>query len=172
MNTELQCQEVFMQDIVRIDLMPTSELAVAIPSNVGNLTQVSATLANNVAITDARLKAKSLLSLNLTGDDTVDAEMQNTISHKVSEKRETAGVIRTHTLQVPIEAGFEEIREKEAPLLEQDFYILLKDISGTRYLAYSLPGSCKFAVDDQKGQTSAMTVKATVESLSGFIKIQ
>ena len=161
-----------MQDIVRIDLMPTNELVVAIPSNVSNLTQVSVTLANNVAITDARLKAKSLLSLNLTGDDTVDAEMQPAISHKVSEKRETAGVVRTHTLQVQIEAGFEEIRSKEEPLLEQDFYILLKDISDIRYLVYSLTGSCKFAIDDQKGQTSVMTLKATVESLSGFIKIQ
>lgn len=171
MNTELQCQEVFMQEIVRIDFMPTNELVVSIPSGVPNLTQASVTLANSVAITDDGLKDKSFLSLNLTGDSTVDAEMQPSLTHKVTEKRETAGVVRTHTLQVPIEAGFEAVREKESPLLDQDFYILLKDMEDNRYLVYSLPGSCKFAFDDQKGQTSTMTLKVTVESLSGLIKI-
>lgn len=125
---ENQCQELFMRDIVRIDFMPPEELKVGVPFNVPNITEVSVSMINNDSLTNARLMAKSLLSLSLSGDDTVDAEIQS-VSNKESEKRETQGVMRTHTLQIPIESGFDTIRAKEPSLLERDFCLVLKDAS-------------------------------------------
>lgn len=167
---ENQCQELFMRDIVRIDFMPQEELKVGVPFNVPNITEVSVSMINNDSLTDARLKAKSLLSLSLSGDDTVDAEMQS-VSNKESEKRETQGVMRTHTLQIPIESGFDTIRAKEPSLLERDFCLVLKDAGENRYLIYSIPGGSLFATEAQEGQSASMTVKATIQSYSGIIKI-
>lgn len=135
---ENQCQELFMRDIVRIDFMPPEELKVGVPFNVPNITEVSVSMINNDSLTNARLMAKSLLSLSLSGDDTVDAEIQS-VSNKESEKRETQGVMRTHTLQIPIESGFDTIRAKEPSLLERDFCLVLKDAGENRYLIYSIP---------------------------------
>lgn len=167
---ENQCQELFMRDIVRIDFMPQEELKVGVPFNVPNITEVSVSMINNDSLTDARLKAKSLLSLSLSGDDTVDAEMQS-VSNKESEKREKQGVMRTHTLQIPIESGFDTIRAKEPSLLEKDFCLVLKDAGENRYLIYSIPGGSLFATEAQEGQSASMTVKATIQSYSGIIKI-
>jgi hypothetical protein len=167
---ENQCQELFMRDIVRIDFMPPEELKVGVPFNVPNITQVSVSMINNDSLTDARLKAKSLLSLSLSGDDTVDAEMQS-VSNKESEKRETQGVMRTHTLQIPIESGFDTIRAKKPSLLERDFCLVLKDAGENRYLIYSIPGGSLFATEAQEGQGASMTVKATIQSYSDIIKI-
>lgn len=159
-----------MRDIVRIDFMPQEELKVGVPFNVPNITEVSVSMINNDSLTDARLKAKSLLSLSLSGDDTVDAEMQS-VSNKESEKREKQGVMRTHTLQIPIESGFDTIRAKEPSLLEKDFCLVLKDAGENRYLIYSIPGGSLFATEAQEGQSASMTVKATIQSYSGIIKI-
>lgn len=167
---ENQCQELFMRDIVRIDFMPQEELKVGVPFNVPNITEVSVSMINNDSLTNARLMAKSLLSLSLSGDDTVDAEMQS-VSNKESEKRETQGVMRTHTLQIPIESGFDTIRAKEPSLLERDFCLVLKDAGENRYLIYSIPGGSLFATEAQEGQSTSMTVKATIQSYSGIIKI-
>lgn len=167
---ENQCQELFMRDIVRIDFMPQEELKVGVPFNVPNITEVSVSMINNDSLTNARLMAKSLLSLSLSGDDTVDAEMQS-VSNKESEKRETQGVMRTHTLQIPIESGFDTIRAKEPSLLERDFCLVLKDAGENRYLIYSIPGGSQFATEAQEGQSTSMTVKATIQSYSGIIKI-
>jgi hypothetical protein len=167
---ENQCQELFMRDIVRIDFMPPEELKVGVPFNVPNITEVSVSMINNDSLTNARLMAKSLLSLSLSGDDTVDAEMQS-VSNKESEKRETQGVMRTHTLQIPIESGFDTIRAKEPSLLERDFCLVLKDAGENRYLIYSIPGGSLFATEAQEGQGASMTVKATIQSYSDIIKI-
>jgi hypothetical protein len=168
---ENQCQELFMRDIVRIDFMPPEELKVGVPFNVPNITQVSVSMINNDSLTDARLKAKSLLSLSLSGDDTADAEMQPVLSNKESDKRETQGVMRTHALQIPIESGFDTIRAKKPSLLERDFCLVLKDAGENRYLIYSIPGGSLFATEAQEGQGASMTVKATIQSYSGIIKI-
>lgn len=171
MNTQEECQELLMQDVVRIDFMPTTALNIGIPFSIPNITSVAATMADGSELTDERLFAASLLSLNMIGEDTSDAEMEEGVSHKVTEKRDVAGTIRTHTLQIPIEIGFQAIRDKEAALQAADFNIVLTTGDDDRYLVYALPGSSSFSVDEQMGQAVQMTVKASVQSMSGLIKI-
>lgn len=160
-----------MQDVVRIDFMPTTALNVGIPFKVPNITSATVTMSDGTALTDAKLFAASLLSLNMSGDVTTDAIPMENIAHKVTEKTEKAGAVRTHALQFGVDVGFQAISEKEAALQGRDFNIVLTTCDGDRYLAYALPGSCSFSVDDQKGQSAQMSVKATMQSMSGFIKI-
>ena len=167
-----QCQELLMQEIVRIDFMPTTALKIAAPFAVRNLTEIGVTMSNNDAITDAKLKAASLLSLNMNGDATVDAEMQEGASHKVTEKRELMGTVRTHTLQIPVESGFGTIRTKDAGLQEADYNVVLTNRDGERYLLYGVPNACQFSIDESTAQNTTMNLKATLVSMSGPIRIQ
>ena len=171
MNRE-ECQELLMAEVTRIDIMPMETLKVSVPFAVPNIAQAQVTMANGTALTDAVLFTNSLLSLNLGSDALADAEMQEGLTHKSTEKRDSAGIICTHTLQVPIESGFQAVRAKERALQDSDFHIVLTTVSGVRYLAYGLPNTSQFSIDDQMGEIAKMTIKATVQSASGFIKIE
>ena len=161
-----------MQDVVRIDIMPMTALKVGLPFNVQNITEAAVTMSDDAELTDIGLYTDSLLSLNLAGDATVDAEMKEGITHKVTEKRDVAGIVRTHTLQIPIEIGFQTVRQQQKALQQTDFHIVLTTYDGTRYLAYALPNTSQFTIDDQMGETAQMTAKVVVQSMSGFIRIQ
>ena len=171
MTQNEQCQELLMQEVIRIDFMPVTTLKISKPFALRNLTDVSVTMSDNSALTDEKMFAASLLSLNMTGDATADAEMQEGVSHKVTEKRELIGISRTHTLQIPIESGFETVRTKEEGLHGTEFHVILTTYSGVRYLVYGLPNTSQFLVDEQMAQNTTMTVKATIVSMSGFIRI-
>lgn len=172
MTQNEECQELLMQDIVRIDFMPVTVLKVGIPFNAQNITEAIVTMSDGAELSDSELYTDSLLSLNLNGDALADAEMKEGLTHKVAEKRDVAGVVRTHTLQIPIELGFQTIREQQKALQQNDFHIILTTYGGERYLAYALPNTCQFSIDDQMGQTAQMNLKAVVQSMSGFIRIQ
>lgn len=159
-----------MQDVSRIDLMPRTALKVGLSYNIPNITEVGVAMSDDTALTDARLHAASLLSLSLNGDN-ADALMDNNGSHKVAGRREKAGLVRTHTLRVPIETGFKEVRDRDNSLQQTEFHIILTTCDGTRYLAYGLPNTSQFTIDEQMGQSAQMTVQAVVQSVSGFIKI-
>lgn len=172
MTQNEQCQELLMQEVARIDFMPVTALKIAKPFAVRNITEVGVTMSDNSALTDAKLFSASLLSLNMNGDATVDAEMQEGASHKVTEKRELMGTVRTHTLQIPVESGFDTIRTKEASLQDTEFYVILTTCGSERYLVYGLPNTSQFAVDETTVQNTTMSIKATLVSLSGLIRIQ
>ena len=172
MTQSEKCEELLMHEVVRIDIMPQTALAVGVPFNLRNITSTAVTMSDTSALTDARLKAASLLSLNLTGDAMADAEMkEGGASHKPTEKREAAGIVRTHALTVAIETGMQTVKEKEKALQETDFHMVLSTYGGERWMAYGLPGTSQFTIDEQAGQSAQMTVKAVVMSMSGLIRI-
>ena len=160
-----------MDDVVRIDIMPMTALKVGVPFNVQNITEAVVKMADDTSLTNAKLYTDSLLSLNLGSDELTDAEMGEGVSHKVTEKRDMAGIVRTHTLQIPVELGFQAVRNKQKALQQTDFHIVLTTYDDSRYLAYALPNTCQFTIDDQMGQTVQMTAKAVVQSMSGFVRI-
>ena len=166
-----ECQELLMADVIRIDIMPTEALKVSIPYNVPNIAEAQVTMANGSELTNARLFADSLLSLNLAGDALADAEMQAGFTYKPTPKRSSAGVVYTHSPQVPIESGFQTIRAKERALQDSEFHIVFTTVSGDRYLVYGVTNTCQFSIDDQIGESAKMTIKPTVQSMSGFVKI-
>lgn len=166
-----QCQELIEREIVRVDIMPTTALKVSIPFNVQNITNAVVTMADDSELTDAKLFIDSLLSLKMADDGTVDAEMQDGVSYKMTEKRDIAGMVRTHTLQIPIESGFDVIRVKEAALQHAEFYVVLTTGDGSRYLLYSVPNTSQFSVEEQIAQNVTMSVKVSLQSMSDIIRI-
>lgn len=168
MTQNEQCQELFMQDVVRIDIMPVAALKVSVPFNVQDVSEAGVTTSNGSALTDVNLYAASLLSLNTNGDATADAEIKENVSYNAQEKREIAGVTRTHTLKIPIESAFQTVRDKEKNLHHADFHVILTTYDGARYIIYGLPNTCQFSIEEQIAQ---MNVQVTLQSANGLIHI-
>lgn len=161
-----------MREVIRIDIMPEGSLSVSVPVSVPDVAEAAVMISNGTALSDASLFAESLLSLNLNGDALADAEMQEDLTCKSAVRRDSAGNIRTHTLQVGIEAGGAIVKAKERGLNNNDFHLVLTTVSGIRYLVHGLPNTCAFSTDEQKGSTDRMSIKVTVQSMSGFMEIQ
>lgn len=165
------CRDLVMLDVVRVDIMPVTAIKVSIPWNVYDIASAGVVMSDNTALSDSELYADSLLSVNVLGDSTADAEMKEGVSLRVAEKRELSGMVRTHSLQIPIEAGFQTVRQQAGALQHSDFHVILTTGEGVRYLAYGLPNTCQFTLDDQMGQGMQMTAKVVLQSMSGLIQI-
>lgn len=170
MTQEDFCQELMELDIARIDFVKRSGLSVAVPFNVPNLAELSLTNEPTAENVPLKVGMSATHTWNLTTVN-MDATFRDTVQHKVTESREAAGIVRTHTLQIPIEHGFHTVREKENALQNGDFHIIIYTMDGTRYLAYTLPNTSQFAIEEQMGSSATMTIKATVRSMSGLIMI-
>lgn len=169
MTQEDFCQELMELDVARIDFVKRSGLSVGVPFGVPNLAEVSVGEPTSGSV---------LLKVGLSATHTwnaeqvdMDATFRDAVQHKVTEGRESAGIVRTHTVQIPIEHGFQTVRKNEKDLQQGDFYIIIYTMDGTRYLAYTLPNTSQFAVEEQMGSSATMTVKATVKSMSGLVRI-
>ena len=157
---------------MRIDIIPANGSAFVIPFAVSNLAEMKGKYPNPSPLpTGYASFGTALLSVALTYSDGIDATMQSGVSHKYSSAREAAGIVRTHTTQMPIDKGFQTLRTKEASLQGVDFHVLLTTYDGTQYLAYGLPNSSQFALEEQDGSGLTMTAKVTVKSMSGLIKL-
>lgn len=167
-----ECQEILMQDVNRIDIMPVTALKINVPFNVHNIASAVVTMDNDDPLTNSALHSNSLLSLGLIKDDTTDVEMEEGLSCSSKEKIELAGNTWTHTLQLFIEAGFQIIRERLNSLKSSDFHVVMTTCEGTRYLLYSLPNTSNFSVDDKMGQMAQMKVNIVVQSMSGIVLVQ
>lgn len=153
------CKEIILNEIVHIELIPTSLCTMPIPFRVAELTAMQNCVIGTPVMT---------LDVNESG---ADAMIQSAPTLKTSEKPQAAGYIRDHTLQVPVFAGYEEIRQKKGLLTGIDFYVILRTAAGTEFLLYTLPNSSSLAVDDQIDSESKQTVKITLQSASSMIRI-
>lgn len=172
MTQEELCQELVDANVVRVDIIPANGSTFPIPFAVQNIASMSGQYPTPSPLPAGWASfATALLTMALTHKDGVDATMQEGVSHKSASSRETCGIVRTHTLQVPVDNGFQTLRQKEASLQNVDFHILLTTYDGTQYLAYGLPNSSQFALEETQGDSPVMTVKVSVKSMSGFIQL-
>ena len=157
---EQECQELLMSEVTGIDLVSRSGWPLPVPFGVSNVSEM--------AVTDY-LPAAVLLSIDYAGDG--DAMMKPTPKHNAPPSREACGVVYAHTLQVPIDKGFQAIRTKVQTLQQTEFNIVLHTYNGTRYLIHTLPNTPTFDIDEQTGQYMQQTVKVAAKSMSSFIRL-
>lgn len=175
MTNEELCQELLMSDVVRVDIVPSSGTTLPTPFAVPNLVEMEGQYPNPYPLPkkwDGAVFADSLLTLAVYYDSGIDATIKSNSTFKVTSAREAAGIVRTHTLQMPINRGYQSVRKKEADLQGIDFYLILTTYSGMQYLIYSLPNTSQFSIEEQMGESGTLTVKATVKSMSGVIQLK
>jgi len=165
---EQNCLEQVLNDVVRVDLVPASACDLAVPFNVGGLTETTG-VKQVEGETVSRI-GDALLSLAYNVQDGDDGEIESAPTLKQTDKQQAAGIIVTHDLQVPITSGFQATREAVSLLLGIDFHIVLTTSEGTCYLCYGLPNTSSVLLEEQ-GIDQSTTVKATLQSMSHVIKL-
>ena len=165
---EQNCLEQVLNDVVRVDLVPASACDLAVPFNVGGLTETTG-VKQVEGETVSRI-GDALLSLAYNVQDGDDGEIESAPTLKQTDKQQAAGIIVTHDLQVPITSGFQATREAVSLLLGVDFHIVLTTSEGTCYLCYGLPNTSSVLLEEQ-GIDQSTTVKATLQSMSHVIKL-
>ena len=172
MNELELCREIFDDDVVRVDLIPANGSSLPVPFNVPGVSQMHGLYPNPTVIPSNWADfADALLTMAINNGGDVDALVKSGSQHKVTTSREAAGITRTHTAQINILQGFQNVRNKAKQLQGIDFHILLTTYDGTQYLAYALPNTCQFAIEEAAGEGGSLTVKATLKSYSSLIRL-
>lgn len=161
------CNEQVLDDVVRVDLVLASVCNLVVPFQVA-MVEMNGSY-NDGGVTKDRIGAAGL-SLAYSVQDGDDGEIDSAPVLKQTEKQQAAGIIVTHTLNIPVTAGFEATRIAVKGLQTRHFHVVLTTMDGTRYLLYSLPGSSLLLLDeDDVNQKS--TVKVTLQSMSHVIRL-
>lgn len=154
-----QCEELFLNEVTHVELVPTSVCALPVPFSVGEQTVMEdCTIGTAAMVIDWKHEG-------------ADGEMLPPASLKTAEKPQKAGYVRQHDLQVPIRYGYETIRKKRGILCGVDFHVILRTLYGTEFLLYALPNSSMVSVEDQFGGDSKQTVRISLKSMSNMIRI-
>lgn len=161
------CREKILDDVVRIDLVLASECEFPVPVQVV-LMEMAGTMVANGGTVD-RVGAASL-SVAYNVQDGDDGLMEGAPKLTRTPKTTAAGLVNTLTLEVPIAGGFEATRQAAEMLHRRDFHVVLTTADGTRYLLYSLPGSCECLL---KGTdiNQQDTLTASMQSMSQMIRL-
>ena len=158
--------------MVRVDLVPASECQLPVPFQVAGLTEMTVTNLSQWAPQSAiTALGAALLSLAYSVQDGDDGEIEQSPTLKQSDKRQAAGVVVTHDLQVPLTVGFQATRDAVGLLQQQDFHVVLTTSDGEHYLLYSLPNASSVVLDET-GVNQQSTVKVSLQSMSHVILLK
>ena len=173
MNQNWNCEELFLNEVTHVELVPAANADLLVPYNVGELTQTvgkKSVTVNNQQIEVWRTGTPEMvIDANVT-----DATMGRLVSPptlKTTEKPDRAGYLRQHDLQIPVEGGYDDIRAARGRLAGVDFNVVLEMRSGSRFLLYALPNSSTVSVEDQLGSEMKQTVKVSLQSMSNMIRL-
>ena len=172
MNNNWECEELFLNEVVHVELVPMSNCDLLVPFNVGEVTQ---TAGKKITVSGQEQIVSRIGTPSMVIDATVTSETTGRLvsppTLKTTEKPDKAGYIRQHDLQIPVEGDYEGIRQARGSLAGVDFNVVLEMRSGTRFLLYALPNSSTVSVEDQFGGESKQTVKVSLQSMSNMIKL-
>lgn len=160
MDPQNTCQELFLDDVVRIDVYAEGQYNVPVPPTVANLSTLApftlGTPAFSAAIDESA--AVPLLSSNVTVKTTHDTQR--------------AGHIFKHEITSNIYIGHDEARQKVFSLLNRDAIVILTTADAARLLFYPVPHTFAPSVDETRGATHEQTIKFTLQSMSSVISIR
>lgn len=154
------CKEILLEDIVEVSFYLASNVSCSVPFGVPGVDEMSATISGN-----------PVLTISVTGGDNVDAVMV-TPTLKVTEKREVAGLVRNHDLQINVEQGFDAVKQAADRLSGEDVVAVLKDYDGNRYIIHALPNTSLYSYEDGRGSSHTGKVRFTAQSLSHLVKMR
>ena len=173
MTQNWECEELFLNELVHVELVPMKDCDMAVPFNVGEVTQTAGK--KEITVSDqeqivSRIGTPSMV-IDTTVTDKTTGRLVSPPTLKTTEKPDKAGYIRQHDLQIPTEGDYEGIRQARGSLAGVDFNVVLEMRSGSRFLLYALPNSSTVSVEDQFGGESKQTVKVSLQSMSNMIKL-
>ena len=172
MTQNWECEELFLNELVHVELVPMSNCDLLVPFNVGEVTQTAGKKKITVSGQEQIVSriGTAVMVIDATATDAT-GRLVSPPTLKTTEKPDRAGYIRQHDLQIPTEGGYEDIRKKRGELAGVDFNVVLEMRSGSRFLLYALPNSSTVAVEDQFSGEGKQTVKVSLQSMSNMIRL-
>lgn len=170
MTQNWECEELFLNELVRAELVPMKDCDMAVPFNVGEVTATAGWKKVSGQEQPVSRIGTAVMVIDATAMDAT-GRLVSPPTLKTTEKPDRAGYIRQHDLQIPTEGGYEDIRKKRGELAGVDFNVVLEMRSGSRFLLYALPNSSTVAVEDQFSGEGKQTVKVSLQSMSNMIRL-
>lgn len=152
------CREIILDDVVRIDIYPDTELATAVPR----------TLPFVQSIADMTL-GTPLLTLALSNPGGVEYDTAPTV--KLTEKTDSNGRSFAHELSVNITGDIYNVRKAERTLGRDDCAVVYTLADGRRLCSLPLPNTSQLTVEENLGSASASTLKVQLTSMSALVQI-
>ena len=176
MTQNWECEELFLNELVHVELVPMKDCDMAVPFNVGEVTSTAGLKEEDDPDKPGKKRIVSRVGtptmvIDATVTDETTGRLVSPPTLKTTEKPDRAGYIRQHDLQIPTEGGYEDIRKKRGELAGVDFNVVLEMRSGSRFLLYALPNSSTVAVEDQFSGEGKQTVKVSLQSMSNMIRL-
>ena len=155
------CQELFLDDVVRIDVYRASDVSCLLPALV-NL--------QSIATTSVQLLADPILSLAL--DDSFEdatALLKASPTVKSGPSRAAQGMVYSHEVTATAEIGIADLTAAIDRLYAQDYYIIYTRASGDKHFGFALPQTCTHNLDVSDGSGHTASLKLKYSSMSAPI---
>ena len=154
------CQELILEDVIRIDIYKQNKVTFSVPFNAPAVVQATCTASTNPE-----------LSINLSETDDSDVVMEPGPKLQTTEKREAAGLVRSHVIEATVTSGFKTAQAAVDNLIYNDIVAVATTYDGTRYVIVPFPNTSTLSMSDNRQQSHTMTVRYAAQSFSGLAKI-
>lgn len=156
------CQELILEDVIRIDIYKQSLITFSVPFNAPAVTETECTMASGVS---------PELSINLSETAYSDVVMEPASKLQTTEKRETAGLVRSHVIEATVTSGFKTAQDAVDNLIYNDIVAIVTTYGGTSYAINPFPNTSMLSLSDNRQQSHTMTVRYAAQSFSGLVKL-
>lgn len=161
-NDMEKCQELILDDVIRIDIYRSEDIRFSVPFNATAVTYATCTIAPGTS---------PALVIRLQDDSTSDVVMEPAPKVQVTEKRENSGLVRTHTLEAVISEGFSTVQSAIDAVAEDDTVAIMTTYEGVHYAIIPFPNTGMVSLTDSRQQAHTQTVKYTAQSFSGLVAV-
>ena len=152
------CKEIFLEEIVGIDVHPVKDCTFPIPCNIPNITSMSGCILSEA-------------TLRLGHEDGMVPAVEGSMTAKCTPARQAPGVVSTIEVSANVEEDTDIIRDLYNKVCLSDHYVVLHLRDGGLRLCYTLPNTWSFQspVQIQGGQTRSVSI--SLKAMSEFIPI-
>lgn len=176
METYNSCQELSLDDLVRVDVIEHTALGIPVPPTVPMLAQLSLGTTHPLIVFSAGYSQPMGDEGRLTDHFSEIDENNAKVTLKSTKAKSALGNVYAFDLQIAgvmgKESGILPAIQAERDVQERDFSLVLRFADGTTKLCYFLEATSSFAVEQN---TSADSVQATIKiagkSLSNWIEV-
>ncbi len=157
----MSCLENHISDIVRMEIYLDRQCTFPIPFNVSS---------KSMALAEGALSGTPVAAFSLSPDDG-EFVMADYPTVKVSDTRQSAGVVYEHDIQLSVTLRRAEVVNALEPLYLQDFHVVFTRDDNTKWLSRSLPNTSVCNTENMESSSSSLAIKIKLYSLSALIAL-
>ena len=154
------CQELILEDVIKIDIYKQNKVTFSVPYNAPAVIEAECTVI-----------ADPVLSMTTTESIPSDVVMEPSPKLQVTEKREAAGLVRSHTIEAVVAAHFKTTQASVDNLIYRDIVAIMTTYDGTRFAVIPFYNTSTLSMADGRQEMRTMTVRYAAQSYSGLVKL-